>query len=472
MVYGFSDFGCGGSLHIVNCNVRKNEPSSISIDGLIPDLSETNEYALRKEIERISTALSDSKIEPLKGEITLKLIPEITARGCPGGHNAPLDLPLALAASDQVDKTRDRNCVLAMGGLDDCTGKAEVICVYGTYKACKDAMKDGIKYAILPENSPAPAGIKVCFARSLKEAYMAYTELVTNNNDSFFHEIADEGSGEITFSTKVSDKDFELIKTMPLHPMSEEKMNDYKFAMAVAVAGKHNMLVIGDGKPLKALLNILPDLDTREADEVNSIYSNAGFLASDKPPRPFRFPHQSATIEGMFGGGRNCRAGEVTLAHNGVLLLEDAEEFSVSALQLIKIPLQRHSITLSRAGRSYQYPCDLQLFMSAAPCHCGNYGVKDKECLCSKRELTNYWAKVSQAPLDCMEIRFDCRLDLELAEEKITLSKMRGMIKTAWEMQRKRGVFNGRRCFNGRSFTEEMAGWFESKTDCLSLIHI
>lgn len=280
---------------------------------------------------------------------------------------------------------------------------------------------------------------------------------------------SDFGCGEITFSNKVSNTDFELIKTMPLHPMSEEKMNDYKFAMAVAVAGKHNMLVIGDGEPLKATPHILPDLDKKEADEVNSIYSAAGFTTNETQSRPFRVPHQSATIEGMFGGGRDCRAGEVTLAHNGILLLEDAEEFRASVLQLVKIPLQRHSITLSRAGRTYEHPCDLQLFMSAAPCHCGNYGVKDKKCLCSKRELTNYWAKVSQALLDCMEIRFVCSLDLELTEEKMTLSKMRGMIKTAWEMQKKRGVFNGRRCFNGRSFTEEMAGWFESEKDCYAL---
>lgn len=274
---------------------------------------------------------------------------------------------------------------------------------------------------------------------------------------------------EITFDTRFKDEDFDLIKITPFHPISKEKMNDYKFAMAVAVAGRHNMLVIGDGGPLKMLPAILPDLDRKEADENNAIYKNAGFTMYKAQERPFRVPHNSATLEAIFGGGKNCRAGEVALAHNGVIFLEKAEEFKTSVLQLLKIPVQNHSVTLSRAGRTYNYPCDLQLFMSAPPCPCGFYGEKDKKCLCSMTVIKSYWSKISKAPLNNIEIRFNCSLDLELTEEEMTLSKTRSMVKTAWEMQRKRGKFNGRRVISGRSFTEEMAGWFESESDCYAL---
>jgi magnesium chelatase family protein len=116
-------------------------------------------------------------------------------------------------------------------------------------------------------------------------------------------------------------------------------------------------------------------------------------------------PHQTASIEGMFGGGVNCRCGEVSLAHKGVLFLDESAEFRTSVLQMLRVPIESKSITLSRAGRTTIYPADFQLFMATNPCPCGNFG-SDRICLCSAKSVENYWHKFSAPLLDRIQIKF------------------------------------------------------------------
>ena len=249
-----------------------------------------------------------------------------------------------------------------------------------------------------------------------------------------------------------------------------EIANNLKFAMTVAVAGRHNMLVVGsvglkENKVLYKLPQILPKLSPTETQSTTRIHSIAGLLKPNQDymtVRPFRVPHQTATIEGMCGGGIHCNPGEISLAHNGVLFLDEASEFRTSVLQMLRVPITTRSITLSRAGRSTVYPADFQLVMSTQPCPCGNYGRKDKICLCSAKSMEMYWRKFSAPLLDRVEIRFNVNSDETLTNERMTLAKMSALITNAWTMQEKRGGYNGKKDF---IYSDEFPEWFENKED-------
>ena len=132
----------------------------------------------------------------------------------------------------------------------------------------------------------------------------------------------------------------------------------------------------------------------------------------------------------------NCRPGEISLAHNGVLFLDEAAEFRTSVLQMLRVPLECNSITLSRAGRTTVYPARFQFVMATNPCPCGNYGSHDKVCLCSMRAVEVYWKKFGAPLLDRVGIRFDCNAEDDSAS--FSLEELRKMIETAWEVQYKR----------------------------------
>ena len=220
--------------------------------------------------------------------------------------------------------------------------------------------------------------------------------------------------------------------------------NGLKYSMAVAVAGRHNILAYGGpgcGKTmvLQHLPELMPKLLPEESKSVTRIHSIAGLLRPEegfKTVRPFRMPHQTASIEGICGGGPSCRPGEISLAHNGVLFLNEAAEFRSSVLQMLRIPLETGNITLSRAGRTTVYPARFQLAMTTNLCPCGNYGSPDKVCLCSMKSVEMYWKKFSASLLDRVGIRFDC--NAEYSSGSFSLEELRKIIKTAWEVQYKR----------------------------------
>ena len=137
----------------------------------------------------------------------------------------------------------------------------------------------------------------------------------------------------------------------------------------------------------------------------------------------------------------NCRPGEISLAHNGVLFLDEAAEFRSSVLQMLRVPMESGNITLCRAGRSTTYPAKFQLLMTANPCPCGNYGEDEKICLCSGKSVEQYWNKFSAPLLDRIAIRVHAT-GKDDGTEKLTLEQMRKKIARATEIQRKRGMYN------------------------------
>ena len=241
--------------------------------------------------------------------------------------------------------------------------------------------------------------------------------------------------------------------------MNEVKFTDYEKpsfdlkgyskavrAISIAVAGKLNILAYsapGCGKTMliQSLIPYLtPCLTVEELESVKRLYSLAG-MEYKTNNAPFRMPHQTASIEGICGGGPNIRPGEISLAHNGTLFLDEAAEFRTSVLQMLRVPLETKQITLSRAGRSTNFPANFQLAMAVNPCPCGNYGEKDRICLCSSKAIELYWKKFSAPLLDRIQIKIHVEKD-ESETEPVLLEKIREQIANAYRIQRKNGFFN------------------------------
>lgn len=197
-----------------------------------------------------------------------------------------------------------------------------------------------------------------------------------------------------------------------------------KKALEIAAAGGHNMLMSGSpgsGKTLmaKCFASILPPLELSEAIELTKIYSISGLLSNDEPlmtKRPFRAVHHTASSNGIIGGGSNPKPGEITLAHRGVLFLDEMVEFPRNVLEVLRQPLEDNEIVISRAKHSIRYPAKFILLGAMNPCPCGYLGDREKQCTCSEYQITRYLAKLSGPLLD--------RIDLQVEVPRLTSDEL------------------------------------------------
>lgn len=245
---------------------------------------------------------------------------------------------------------------------------------------------------------------------------------------------------------------------MIANKFNEQKFNFVKYAMAVSVAGHHNIVVNGkstDTFILNYIQDILPKLTQEEENALNNSLRN---LKTKDHERPFRTPHYTIGIEGMYGGGVNLTPGEVSLAHKGVLFLENASEYKTSVLQMLRVPLETRKIMLSRAGRSVVFPADFLLAMTMQPCPCGNFGSNGGICLCSRRAREMYLKKISAPLFAKIAIKIDMNQLVDFPS--YTLEELQQKIEKAIQTQKARK----QKKLNNDLSSEEVAEWWNIKT--------
>ncbi|WP_147613733.1 YifB family Mg chelatase-like AAA ATPase [Treponema pectinovorum] len=441
-IFSFSPFGYEGALVAVEVDLRRGIPC-VDVVGLA-------DGAVKESRERMRSAIRNSGFEFPLERVLISLSPADLKK-----EGAGFDLALALAVLDAQKKeqgsySEDERKVLVMGELE-LSGLVRP--VRGVNAAACSAVALGICECIVCSENAREAqevdGMRVFAAENLAEAFDSlyksecFTKFCRAEND--FDSLCDCVDVDGIMFPKVLDElEFKYVK-------GQKKLLR---GLQIAAAGGHNLLAYGPpgcGKTLalQRFSSLLPLLLVEEAQSVTRIHSLAGLLPFEtalmrKPD--FRMPHQTASIEGICGGGINCRPGEISLAHNGVLFLDEAAEFKSSVLQMLRVPLESGCITLSRAGRNTVYPADFQLLMASNPCPCGNYGVPGKICLCSARSIEMYWKKFSGPLLDRIELRvFVCgEDDKNYKEEEISTQSLRVDIAKAVKIQRKRGKKNAK----------------------------
>lgn len=426
MIYSFNSWGYEGALVSIEVDLRRGIPAT-DIVGLA-------DGTVKESRERMRAAIRNSGFEYPSERVLISLSPADLRK-----EGAAFDLPLALAViAESKSQEEEFVNVLVMGELDL---SGHVRPVKATHGALSTAFAAGIEYAIVPKGSDIPEHIKVCEVENLEDAVRAY---LSCGSDEYFKYKEIEEDGFSTPDNPIFD-DYEITDFDKI-----EGHAGLKYAMAVAAAGRHSILTWGAPGCGKTLMLqhyplLMPRLTKEEALSTTRIWSLAGLTRPDEnyiKRRPFRMPHQTASIEGMCGGGPTCRPGEISLAHNGILFLDEAAEFRSSVLQMLRVPLENGTISLSRGGRTTTFPAKFQLFMAANPCPCGNYGSPTKICLCSAKSIEQYWKKFSAPLLDRVAIRFDAVNDEKDCLEH-SLSELRELITRAWKAQYKRqGMLN------------------------------
>lgn len=435
-IFCFSPFGYEGSLVSVEVDLRRGIPA-VDIVGLA-------DGAVRESRERMRCAINNSGLEFPPERVLINLSPADLKK-----EGAGFDLAIALAVLNAKEKLErdvdddDGNSVLVMGELEL---NGNVRPVRAVHAAVSTACAGGIRRCIVPKANAEEAreveGVRVFGAEDIKEAFCALFNPNAFTGKTNAEELSEAPEGSVS------------IEGILFPPVDDE--NDFKYVsgqkklvrgLQIAAAGGHNIIAFGPpgcGKTLSMMRfsSILPLLTREESQSVTRIYSIAGLLSpgNNKVTRmPVRIPHQTASIEGICGGGHNCIPGEISLAHNGILFLDEAAEFKTSVLQMLRVPLEGGSITLSRAGRSTVFPAKFQLLMSTNPCPCGNYGSSEKICLCSSRSVEQYWRKLSGPLLDRIDIRVQVESKpAEKNEPSISSAELRKKIAAAIRMQRKR----------------------------------
>ena len=371
---------------------------------------------VKESKERVRTAIKNSGYEFESRRIVINLAPADKRK-----EGSFFDLPIAIGIlldfEDIMWQNLEDTAFIGELSLDGRLNK-----INGVLPMCIEAKKLGIKRVILPEENAKEAaivtGLQVIGATNLREVvdYLNDVENIEPTKTDIQKIFKDKSKYKLNFS-------------------DVKGQENIKRALEIAAAGGHNVLMIGtpgSGKTMMArrIPSILPDLTFDEALEVTKIHSIAGLLSKDVPillTRPFRSPHHTVTINSLIGGGNIPKPGEISLAHYGVLYLDELPEFNKNTLEVLRGPLEDREVTISRVNASLTYPCNFMFVASMNPCPCGFYGSKDKECTCTPEAISRYMGKISGPLLDRIDIQIEVtpvKYQKIASEEKIESSEV------------------------------------------------
>lgn len=468
VVKSMATSGVDGFMVEIEASTIRGQQQAMSIIGL-PD------QAIKEAGERIQAAIESCGYDIPKDKVIISLAPGDKKKR--GSH---FDLGMIIALLYQTDQISPKNLgdfafigELSLDGrIRPCTGVLSMV---------TEARKCGVKAVIVPygnrQEAASVSGIKICPVKSLPDT-IRFLEGRLNLEEqekekagtAVVSSIAVNGTGTDGKGTSESGIDFSDVK-------GQDELIE---AIVLGAAGGHNILMLGEpgcGKTMIAqrIPTILPTMSEKESLEVTKIHSISGLLDAGEglmKMRPFRAPHHNVSLNALIGGGSFAQPGEVSLAHNGVLFLDELAEFSRSTLDALRQPMEDKKVTISRVNGTNSYPANFMFVAAMNPCPCGYY--PSKKCRCTDYEIIHYRGKISGPILERIDIQKSvAHVDyFELNEKKggYTSAQLRERVEKAREIQQERFRNDEGICCNAQMTTTMIQKYCKLDEECKSIL--